>query len=182
MTCYFTSINTPPTGWICTDVCDLVPDDTGGADTAAFMQTCVVCGTAFRYMHTMKHPLTGAVAEVGCECAGHMMGDPQRSRDLEKAVRSRSGRRSSFPALKGWRASRNGGWHLKKSGRIYCVKEWRHGGFSASVKMDERGTWIQIPGWHRSFELAAIAAYDAAESYVPELRSTEQILGDYIPI
>lgn len=182
MTDFFEKQGHPLTGWVCTSVTDLLPDDVAGADTADFMQACVVCGTHFRYMHTLEHPETGATAEVGCECAGHMTGDPETSREQEKQVRSRSGRRSSFPALKGWRRSRSGGMHIKKNGRIYCVKPGRHGGYAASVKMGEHGEWLTVPGWHKSFELAAIAAYDAAESYAPPPRSTESILGDHIPI
>ncbi|PSJ19023.1 hypothetical protein CVH10_25015, partial [Halomonas sp. ND22Bw] len=72
--------------------------------------------------------------------------------------------------------------HLKKSGRIYCVKPGRLGGYAASVKLDEQGTWLSVPGWHATFEIAAIAAYDAVEEHAKPPCTTEQILNDCIPI
>lgn len=180
MTCFFTEHDTPPTGWTCVSVSDLVPDVLDpGLSSEDYMRQCVVCGTSYRYMHTMQHPLTGVTAEVGCECAGHMTSDPVRSREREKEVRSRSARRSTFATLKGWRSSRNGGWHIKKGGRVYCVKKGRLGGCAASVKMGEQGEWITVPGWHADFNTAALAAYDAAESYTPTI---DKSLGDRIEI
>lgn len=180
MTCFFTEHDTPPTGWTCVSVSDLVPDVLEpGLSSEDYMRQCVVCGTSYRYMHTMQHPLTGVTAEVGCECAGHMTSDPERSRARENGVRNSSKRRQNFPSLNGWRQSRSGGQHLKRNGRVYSVRQGRFGGYSSSFKPSEDSAWVSVPGWYKDFRLAALAAYDAAEAYEPTI---DKSLGDRIEI
>ncbi|PLX29214.1 MAG: hypothetical protein C0582_04860 [Alphaproteobacteria bacterium] len=148
---------TPKRGWTCTTAEDLGSDG---------MTECQMCEREqVRYIHHMVHgnqaPLT---LDVGCICAGHMMGendDPasiaanvaaakQRAQLLENRTR----RRTAFPDLQSWKTSKNGNPYLNKDGYNFAFYKGRYGGYSGSVSGE------RLDGWHRTLREAKLAAFD----------------------
>jgi hypothetical protein len=142
----------PQTGWILLDV----------SDSYAAESICQNCNFPHvRYIHELKHKMSGKVIQVGCVCAEHLTQDFATPRLREKALRSLAGRRLRWPTLN-WKQSQKGNLYLRKQGLVVVItragQRW-----SASYKPqeDDRAEWTSVKGWYDTPEEAKLAAFDA---------------------
>lgn len=96
----------PRRGWVLEGVADL-----GGP-----LASCQACGyPAVRYVHSLTHPGSGDVLEVGCCCSEALTRDYATPRQYERLLRNRSARLRRLLDLAGWRHTRSG--NLKREHR-----------------------------------------------------------------
>jgi len=82
----------PKVGWVCVGI-----DDLGEVS-----ETCEMCGTALRYVHTMKHNDYPRTLACGCICSGHMQEDIEDAHQRERKVKNRATSRQRFITHRGW--------------------------------------------------------------------------------
>lgn len=99
------------TGWSCVGVEDL------GTPSAQ----CQHCRKEIvRYLFHMKHEASGRALEVGCVCAGTLLGSVAVARDLEADIKSYAGRRARWLKRR-WRVSAAGNGYIKLEGHHVVV-------------------------------------------------------------
>lgn len=140
----------PHKEWVCVGT-----DEDENASTL-----CEMCEHQhIRYIHIMEHPRYPDRLKVGQVCAGNMEGDLFASEYRDKAMRHLSARRSNFPKLKGWKASKAGNVYIKTSEEaIVTVIVGKNGMFLYSVKYS--GTVSYSKMTYNNVESAARAAFD----------------------
>jgi hypothetical protein len=88
----------PHRGWACIGI----------SDAGEPSHTCEMCESQkIRYLHFMQHPEYASVLTVGCECAGHMEGEPRRAIERDAQMKSRLGKRKRWLTRR-WKVSAKG--------------------------------------------------------------------------
>lgn len=108
----------PKKGWTCINVEDL------GAPS----QRCEMCEAVdVRYVQYMSNPRYEGILACGVVCAGHMEENLVSAQAREKTLRSTSGKRTRFPARRGWAVNKNGNPQIKVSGfRVTMFKQGKY--------------------------------------------------------
>lgn len=144
----------PHKGWTLLDVIDLRDDE--GREYGDY-DDCEFCDhEQIRYVHVIEHAAYPGPLRVGCDCACRLTEDYRTPRARERALRSRSARRSRFPGRR-WRRTKIGSEMIKLDG--YRVTVGRVGG-------DRFRVWIDGVGGVRTYPAstpAKLAAFDAVE-------------------
>ena len=148
---------TPKRSWTCTGAEDLGSEG---------MTRCEMCEREMvRYIHHMIHGDRNPLElDVGCVCAGYMMGendDPDSIRANVDAARrrvqnleNRTRRRLAFPSLSGWKISKSGNPYLNKDGHHFVFFSSRYNHYSGSVD------GIRMEHWYNTLSEAKLAAFD----------------------
>lgn len=115
--------NVPKRGWSCVDV----------IDHEEATMSCQMCGNEqVRYIHLMEHPTYKHTIEVGCICAGHLSGDYDGARQLERDARNKAKRRQTWLTRK-WKRSQSGNYYMTYMGLNVGVYLKRNGNWGARV-------------------------------------------------
>lgn len=116
---------------------------------------CEMCErTQIRYVHHLRHPVSGDRLDVGCICAGHLIRHMGYAKKMEAAIKTRA----KFPERKGWKRSRKGNWFIKVDGWVMTV---HNAGRAWRVHLSGRGHEVKGARVYRSEHDARLAAWDA---------------------
>lgn len=119
MSNYWNIPGVPHKGWSLDDVIDVRNE--GQSEWETDYESCMMCGNEkIRYVHIVSHPEVEEDFRVGCVCAEKMTNDYLNPGRLEKELRNRANRRTSW-MNKDWKFSKSGNRYLKIDGKIIVI-------------------------------------------------------------
>jgi hypothetical protein len=124
--------NIPHKGWTLIEVIDIRED--GQTEDETDYETCMMCNNEkIRYVHILSHPEVNEDFKVGCICAEKLTEDYVTSRELEKKLKQRTTKRTTW-LKKNWKETEKGNLSiLYQEHRLIIFKDVKTNKFKSKI-------------------------------------------------